>query len=70
MNRRKPNTFSTHLVKYHILFDQRKRRTSGWIFQALQGRWWTSFWITAVASGHGLNIAKLLYAATYGYRQP
>jgi hypothetical protein len=49
MHRRKYNALSTHLVKYHSLFDQPKRRKSGWIFKALQGRLWIRFLITSVA---------------------
>jgi len=52
MDRRKYNAFSTHLVKYHFLFDQPKRRKLGWIFKALQGRLWTPFLITSVTQGH------------------
>ena len=49
MDPRKYNALSTHPVKYHILFDQPKRRKSGLIFKALQGRLWTPFLITSVA---------------------
>jgi hypothetical protein len=52
MHRRKYHAFSTHLVNYHCLCDQPKRRTSGVIVKALQGRLWTPFVSTAVAYGH------------------
>jgi hypothetical protein len=52
MNRRKYNALSTHLVKYHFLFDQPKRRKSGLILKALQGPLWIPFLITSVAQGH------------------
>jgi len=57
MNRRKYHALSTHLVKYHFLFDQPKRRKSGLIFKALQGRLWTPFVITYVAEGHVNQLA-------------
>jgi hypothetical protein len=57
MNRLKYNALSTHLVKYHFLFDQPKRRKSGLIFKALQGRLWTPFLIASVAQDHANPLA-------------
>jgi hypothetical protein len=57
MNRRKYNALSTHLVKYHFLFDQPKRRKSGLILKALQGRLCAPFLITSVAQGHANQLA-------------
>jgi len=52
MKRRKYHALSTHLVKYHFLFNQPKRRKSGLILKVLQGRLWPPFLIISVAEGH------------------
>ena len=49
MNHREYNASSTHLVKYHFLFDQPKRCKEGLILKALQGRLQIPFLITPVA---------------------
>jgi hypothetical protein len=45
------------MIKKAFLFDQPKRRKSGLILKALQGRLWIPFLITSVARGHTNQLA-------------
>src|SRR4029077_6699565 len=65
MNRRKYNVLSTHLVKYHFLFDQPKRCKEELILKALQGWLRIPFLITPVAYTYCISSNNSAFVLSY-----